>query len=183
MGIFRNRPSMQPDSDQGGAPDRASAYSDAYYQAVGNARGSLAEEGSYFTANNATTATDATNAANAVKATTAETATSLAGGVHSATYTFSNEGNSFSGTFIGDGSQLANIVATDDTRVSKTGDTMTGLLTLSVDGVQFADGTTMTTSATPQARPLPRLLASRCGWCMAKWPTTGSPSPALAASW
>jgi hypothetical protein len=41
-------------------PDRATPYSDAYVVPVGSARSALAEEGSYFTANNATTATEIT---------------------------------------------------------------------------------------------------------------------------
>ena len=57
MGVFRTRPSAQADGQAIG-PERASAYSDAYVVPVGNGRGALAEEGSYFTANNATTATE-----------------------------------------------------------------------------------------------------------------------------
>lgn len=98
-----------------------------------------------FTGNLTGTASSATSAATA---TTAETATTLAEGTHTASYTFNNLGNQFSGTFAGDGSQLTGIA--DESRVSKAGDTMSGLLTLSESGLQFADGTTMTTSATPQ---------------------------------
>lgn len=61
MGIFRNRPPAgTTDNAQGGGPGRASWYSDAYVVPVGSARSTLAEEGSYFTANNATTATEIT---------------------------------------------------------------------------------------------------------------------------
>ena len=99
---------------------------------------------------NAATATTATNATNATNAQTAATATTLAGGTHSAAYVFDNGANSFSGSFIGDGSQLTGVVSSDDTRVLKSGDIMTGQLELSAEGIRFADGTTMTTSATPQ---------------------------------
>src|SRR3990167_11127619 len=60
MAIWRSRPSGQGDNSLGGPPTRSSGYGDAFVVPVGSARSQLAEEGSYFTANNATTATEIT---------------------------------------------------------------------------------------------------------------------------
>ena len=61
MGVFRNRPAgYGSDNPQDAAPGRHSWYGDSYVVPVGSARSQLAEEGSYFTANNLTTATEIT---------------------------------------------------------------------------------------------------------------------------
>src|SRR3990167_1749702 len=60
MAISRTRPSSQGDNLQGGGPQRASNYGDAYVVSVANPRQALAEEGSYFVAANAVQGTDIT---------------------------------------------------------------------------------------------------------------------------
>jgi hypothetical protein len=57
-------------------------------------------------------------------------ASSLAAGTHDNQFTLTNASNSFAGSFTGDGSGLTGVSATDDAKVAKTGDTMTGRLTL-----------------------------------------------------
>ena len=63
--IARTRPNAEGDNVQGGPPGRSSVYRDRYVQILGNGVAGAAEEGSYFTANNATTATELTGHAEA----------------------------------------------------------------------------------------------------------------------
>jgi hypothetical protein len=60
MAVARTRPSPKGDNSFGGPPGRASRYLDQYVVPVGTGRGTLAEEGSYLSARNATTATELT---------------------------------------------------------------------------------------------------------------------------
>ena len=57
MSVFRNRPNPIADSSGSGGPSRSGTYSDAYVIPMGSPLQNLADEGSYFVAQNATVAT------------------------------------------------------------------------------------------------------------------------------